>query len=289
MRRRAQLRPRRPALTLIELLMVCAIMIGLMTLIVSAVMRSREAAIRLDSSNNLKQISIALHHFASINRGMTPVVGDELGKQITTKGSILAWPDVTRPSIFRRLLPFVDGAKSVQKKPVVAQYLSPADPTIRLAKVDHLCSYAANAVAFRSNPRFPATFIDGMSNTIAFAEHYAKCQATTFRYSDHTIPSGRATFSDYGHVRPISEGPWPAVYPLKAVSPNVFSTAPGWTFQVAPHPSKCWASVPQTPHPGGMLVALVDGGVRQLSPSISERTFWGAVTPAAGETHGPDW
>ena len=45
----------------------------------------------------------------------------------------------------------------------------------------------------------------------------------------------------------------------------------------------------QTPHRIGMLVALVDGSVRQIAPGISPTTFWAAVTPAGGEVLGSDW
>jgi hypothetical protein len=38
-----------------------------------------------------------------------------------------------------------------------------------------------------------------------------------------------------------------------------------------------------------MLVALADGSVRTLAPSMSEYTYWAAVTPAGGETLGTDW
>jgi hypothetical protein len=48
-------------------------------------------------------------------------------------------------------------------------------------------------------------------------------------------------------------------------------------------------SLPQTPHAGGMLVALGDGSVRSVAPSISQYTFWSAVTPAGGEVLGSDW
>jgi hypothetical protein len=38
----------------------------------------------------------------------------------------------------------------------------------------------------------------------------------------------------------------------------------------------------QTPHRIGMLVASVDGSVRQIAPGISPTTFSAAVTPAGG-------
>jgi hypothetical protein len=47
--------------------------------------------------------------------------------------------------------------------------------------------------------------------------------------------------------------------------------------------------VAQTPHVGGMLTGMGDGSVRVVSPTISEWTYWAAVTPAGSESLGPDW
>jgi prepilin-type N-terminal cleavage/methylation domain-containing protein len=61
-------------------------------------------------------------------------------------------------------------------------------------------------------------------------------------------------------------------------------------FQVAPRGCiPCDARVAQTPHVGGMLVGLGDGSVRSLAPSMSEWTYWAAVTPAGNETPYQDW
>ncbi len=200
----------------------------------------------------------------------------------------------------------------------VPTYLGPSDPTLTQELFDaqmNVTSYSVNAQLFKSRPSLNRTFVDGLSNTILLAEHYAGC--VTSRYCYYLQEVGvtkydrRPTFADGGDIlRGVTEGD---VYPITSgFIPETRPSRAGATFQTQPvvwrlvtvvydssgHPDSvihpmppngCDPTLSQTPHRAGMCVAMADGSVRTVNGSISPATFWAMVTPAGGEVLGNDW
>jgi hypothetical protein len=247
----------------------------------------RATAYRIQSTNNLKQIGLALHSYMAQHDGRLPGFTDDAGKRVAPGANLSPFHVMSPYLELSAGKPDKDGHKLI----VVKEFTSPADPSIDYFPPprEGNTSYAYNMAVFRFG-RLMDWVSDGTSNTIGFAEHYARggtlpydfiwslrdssssidirtVDLTDPRYAFLLFPR-RASFADplYGDVVPSAGG-----------------AHPNRLFQVAPIPAQADPTVPQTPHPGGMLSAFLDGSVRTLAPTTTPQVFWSLVTPNGGE------
>ncbi|HEY1375468.1 MAG TPA: DUF1559 domain-containing protein [Gemmataceae bacterium] len=138
--------PRRAAFSLIELLVVVAIIAGLVGLLLPAVQRAREAANRAKCANNLKQIGLALlgHHdtYKLFPRGgylsvAVPQAATPTEPAVTTKlswsAAVLPW--LEQDALFRTIradLPYTDPANLPAGRTVLPVFLCPTSPNTSL-------------------------------------------------------------------------------------------------------------------------------------------------------------
>jgi prepilin-type N-terminal cleavage/methylation domain-containing protein len=167
--------------------------------------------------------------------------------------------------------------------------------------------------------RIPASFPDGTSNIISFVERYAACGLpgtsagnwNTYQYADR-IWAEDSDGSCFACPGPVTEnygnaGAWesPAFWMrLNGASfPDPTRPPPGYPIdpttgvawsgllapQLKPPVNNCDPTRLQAMTAGGMLVGLMDGSVRNVSPSISRDTLARALVPNDGFILGSDW
>lgn len=206
----------RRGLSLLELLVVIVIVAVMVGLLLPAVQKVRLAATHARCMNNLRQIGLACHNYASENGGRLPTVD---GNTVKDK--------MTETPLFYAVLPYLEqpiptlSATDHTAFARVAFYGCPLDPTISPPPPGlQFCSYAANAQVYQGRPTLDATFLDGSSNTVVFAEHHAFTCGSPDGSADflHTIiradypPPRRPTFADNGPIRVAYKGA--DVYPV---------------------------------------------------------------------------
>jgi len=97
----------RNAFTLVELLVVIAIIGILVGLLLPAVQAAREAARRMQCSNNLKQLGLAFHNFESARR--------QLPTSLRPPSNVAGSTEQSRVSVLTDLLPFLEQSAIFEK------------------------------------------------------------------------------------------------------------------------------------------------------------------------------
>jgi hypothetical protein len=304
--------PRRPGLTLIELLIGVGIVALLLGLILPAVQRVRASAARVECINNLRQLGAASLQ-CNAARGRLPLAGGPFGMAapdgVPLDGSahffLLAYADqaeaqraITREALQTRQAwwigcwPYIEPRVSSTTASVAdvgtypmshppLSYLDPADPAAARGGVVEVpggavgvTNYAANAQAFGH--------LEYGSRPARIPESFRDGVSNTILFAERAGLC-RGAYPGWLNVRPDRTGPVFALLNESTGRPRISPP------QVRPSAADCDPDTVQGPHPGCVLVLLADASVRPVGAGVSEATWRAAVLPADGGRPGPDW
>jgi prepilin-type N-terminal cleavage/methylation domain-containing protein/prepilin-type processing-associated H-X9-DG protein len=307
--------PRRIGFTLIELLVVIAIIAILIGLLLPAVQKVREAAARMQCSNNLKQFGLAMHNYAGANDSKLPSTRVNTPSNKFGSWTVLALAYVEQDNIQRlydRTLRWDTPANLTNGQNAVKIFLCPSAPSARrpapsgpaagrtLGGLDYLTFHAVrnrfylannlpnpagagsdlNFGAMQNGVETPLLGIsDGTSNTILFTEAAARGNHYLLnRDTGNTVPSNEG----FGWSDPDSgSGSLDGCNPTTGVVNTNSNFAGGTCLMNCNNDSE-----PYSFHSGGVNVCLADGSVRFIRQSITAATWAGLYTRQGGEVPG---
>jgi prepilin-type processing-associated H-X9-DG protein/prepilin-type N-terminal cleavage/methylation domain-containing protein len=298
----------RKALSLIEVLVVIAIIALLITIILPAVQMAREAARRHHCASNLRQLGIAFHGYEE-EHGMFPP-GSSRGFSFHV--SIL--PQIERADLYNSInlsVDYIEPENLTVAATRIELFICPSDPSARIATSDGAVAtnYAGNtgsgfAIAGydgfmgplrRTGPISAAAIVDGLSNTAAVSE----CLV-----SDGSLQALRPVWhTDYKRPFHDFQAVCAVVSPVSATDHDAWLRGRPWTYGdngatlynhvVTPNRLSCFNGndVPEgaysatSQHSNGVNLLFADGHSAFISNDV-DKQIWSVIASRRGDEVG---
>ena len=302
--------PSRRGFTLVELLVVIAIIGVLIALLLPAVQQAREAARRMQCSNNLKQMGLACHNYLDTYQGYFPPGSFYHATKKWSHGFAVAMlPYLEQNALYEAydftIDPLAAGNKDVRWTQVDAFFCpsyngEPINTSTNAYSDGALFTYqgvagvyyndaaldsgvtdanpgkiSSNGVFRFDGPQRAATIVDGLSNTVMIGE---------FVHQDRTgvnsgIP-GNVRLWVTGTTKTTGTDSDKGLYSTKVIYQDTINSTRdrlmGVGFNHLPFGSK---------HPGGAQFSVSDGSVRFLPETINFDVYRAVATINGKESH----
>ena len=286
----------RLAFTLVELLVVITIIGILIALLLPAVQAAREAARRLQCSNNLKQIGLALHNYHTAHKSFPCGAGMAPYSEGMSQGYCsIGW--------HVDILPYIEQQSLYEGGPAVALpvYVCPSagevvadlgDPRpgtsyfgvtgagkngrFKDLEDSHCGDYYTDGVFYPLSSTRVADIRDGTSNTLAVGERTYVIRSWKSGTLWETNPDTKVCVYSAKNVR------WPINISLDEVGYYAFdSNAPSGAPKTLLFNDVMYGSR----HPGGAQFAFADGSVHFLPETIDLTVYQDLATIDGGEVN----